>query len=77
MHIGERIRVLREERGLTGEQLASKLERGSQTIYRWEWGKTSPRWDDLQEIAKALDVEVSRLTDGVEPSADSTPPSAM
>jgi transcriptional regulator with XRE-family HTH domain len=72
MHIGERIRELRRERDVTAEDLASKLGKGSQTVFRWEWGNTSPRVDDLLGIAERLGVTLEELVRGVnEPSPGS------
>lgn len=70
MHVGERIRELRVARGLSVEKLAVQINRGSQTVFRWEWGDTSPRLDDLQAVAKEFGLSVSELLEGVdEPSA--------
>jgi repressor LexA len=75
-HIGDRIRRLRKERGMSAEKLAGKLNRGSQTVFQWEWGKTSPRYDDLLEIARVLRIDISELTSPAPTGADSSPPPA-
>jgi transcriptional regulator with XRE-family HTH domain len=65
MKIGERIRQLRKERNVTAEQLAVRIERGSQTVFRWETGETSPRMKDIALIADTLGVALSDLLKGV------------
>lgn len=61
MKVGERIRAARVARGLTVPELAERLKRGQQSVYRWEWGKVIPRVDDVERIARALDVPLSEL----------------
>jgi transcriptional regulator with XRE-family HTH domain len=65
MHVGERIRELRNLAGLTAEQFAVGIGRGSQTLLRWEWGVVSPRLEDLDTIAKKLGTSVADLLVGV------------
>lgn len=59
MNIGELIRNIRLNKGLTQEVLAEKAELSRNTIVNFENKKRVPRVDDLGKIAKALDVEVS------------------
>jgi transcriptional regulator with XRE-family HTH domain len=62
---GERLRTLREARGLTLRELeaASDVERG--TINRIERGVTVPRLDSVQALAAALKVTLSELFKGM------------
>ncbi len=57
--IGEIIRQRRRELGLTQEELAERIEVTSQQMQRYEYGKTKLKVENLQAIAKALDVPVS------------------
>lgn len=76
MHVGQRIRNLRLERGISAQALAERLKRGMQTVYRWEWGAVSPRMEDLKLVADALGVELPELLQGVTDGAPSSPPAS-
>lgn len=51
----------RRERGLTQEQLASRLGLTAQAISRWENGRTVPDFDSLVSLSKALEVSLDKL----------------
>lgn len=61
MAVGELLPKLREERGLTQQQLADRLYVTRQAVSRWERGETRPGIDMLKLIAAALDVPVTLL----------------
>lgn len=63
MTLGERIRAAREKAGLTQRELAVKVERGSQTIWRYEANWTAPDVATLRKIASVLGVSSSSLLD--------------
>lgn len=79
MHIGTKIRQLREERGLHVHELAQSIGRGAQTVFRWEWGRVSPKFSDLQEVARALGIDLSTLVDGVDEvsASERAPPESI
>ncbi len=52
---------LREERGLTQQQLADRLYVTRQAVSRWERGETHPGIDMVKLIAAVLDVPVTML----------------
>jgi DNA-binding XRE family transcriptional regulator len=55
--LGERIKRLRQQRGVSQEQLAEEAGVGRITLSRIETGhEQSPRFDTLERIAKALGV---------------------
>ena len=54
---------LRRERGLTQEELASRLYITRQAVSRWETGATEPSIDMIKLIARELKVPVMRLLD--------------
>ena len=54
---------LRRERGLTQEELASRLYITRQAVSRWETGATEPSIDMIKLIARELEVPVMRLLD--------------
>lgn len=51
----------RREKGLTLEELAKLSEISKSTLNRIENGQTSPRLDQLEQIAKALKVKITDL----------------
>ena len=61
MELGEKLKTLRAERGLTQEQLAAKLYVSRTAVSKWETGGGSPNLDSLQAIARLFDVSVDDL----------------
>jgi transcriptional regulator with XRE-family HTH domain len=61
--VGERIRELRTERGLSQEDLANEAEVPLSQIGRIERGENNPTISTLYVIALALDVELTVLVD--------------
>jgi len=59
--LNENIRKLRKSKGLTQEDLASRLHVVRQTVSKWEKGLSVPDADTLQTLAETLDCEVSQL----------------
>jgi transcriptional regulator with XRE-family HTH domain len=60
--LGARLAQIRGQRGLTQPELAAKVGVHKNTIFNIE--KTgSARFHTLEVIARALDVEISELTD--------------
>jgi transcriptional regulator with XRE-family HTH domain len=59
--LGERIQALRNQRGLTQEQLADKAGLSRGYIARLETGRHDPAATTLAKIAKALRVPISSL----------------
>ncbi len=57
----ENLRELRKRKGLTQEELASKVNVVRQTVSKWEKGLSVPDADSLQKIAEVLEIEVSQL----------------
>ena len=69
MTLGERIKLRRKELGLTQVQLGEMVHKSSQVVSNWERGYTtamSP--EDLQNIAQALNVNISELMDTPAPA---------
>ena len=62
--IGEFIKELRKEKGLTQEQLAEKLNVSRRTVSRWETGNNLPDLDVLIEMADYYEVDLRELIDG-------------
>ncbi len=59
---GERIKALREQIGMTQDELAEKLNTTKQTIYKYEMGIiTNIPSDKIEELAKLFGVSPSYL----------------
>ncbi len=61
LHIGEAIRRLRKEAGLTQEQLADKLGVSYQSVSRWELGVTYPDMELLPALTECFGVSADVL----------------
>lgn len=59
--MGEKIRELRETRGLSQSDLAEALGVNQSTISNWERGKMEPTIYNVRRIADALGVEPGAL----------------
>lgn len=55
------IRFIREQRGLTQEQLANIIGKDYSTIGKWENGTRSPIMEDVLKIADILDIPIEEL----------------
>lgn len=59
--LGDNIKTLRKNKGLTQEELAIKLNVVRQTVSKWEKGFSVPDADMLQKISDILEVDVKQL----------------
>ena len=50
------IKTLREQKGLSQEQLADRVMVTRQAVSRWETGETQPSTDTLKLLSKEFDV---------------------
>jgi transcriptional regulator with XRE-family HTH domain len=57
--LGTKIRKLREQTGLTQEDLAKSVSLSSEFISQLELGKRSPSLDSLSRIARFLEKDIS------------------
>ena len=60
--IGDRLRVLREEHGLSQKDLAKKLGKSQETISSWENNRTFPKMKQLKELCDLYDCTYESLT---------------
>ena len=57
MNVGQQIKKLREEKGMTLEELGNKVGVGKSTVRKWETGMiANMRRDKIEKVAQALDV---------------------
>lgn len=61
MIVGERIKTLRKEKGLTQKQLAEALNLNNTTISHYENDKRMPDLDFLTDLSSYLEVDINRL----------------
>ena len=62
--IGEFLKQLRKEKGLTQEQLAEHFYVSGRTVSRWETGSNLPDISILVELADYYDVDIREIIDG-------------
>lgn len=62
--IGNFLKELRKEKGLTQEQLAEILGVAGRTVSRWETASTMPDLSILIQLAEYYDVEIKEILDG-------------
>lgn len=58
MNIGEKIKLLRKERGLTQKQLADAIHKSEITVRKYEANDISITFDVLQDILEVLDSNI-------------------
>lgn len=63
----DRLRSLREERGLSRKTLASKTGMHLNTIAQYERGARKPTWEAVQALARALDVPTDTFAESGRP----------
>jgi len=61
--VGNKIREIRESKGLTQIELANKIQSDRQYLYKIEKAKVSVSVSKLAIIAKALDITIKELVD--------------
>ena len=64
MHIGVKIKRLREERGLTQEYFAEKICVTRQAVSKWENENGYPDIENIINISNAFDVSLDELIKG-------------
>lgn len=62
--IGEFLKILRKEKGLTQEQLAEILLVSGRTISRWETGTNMPDLSILIRMAEFYEIDLKEILDG-------------
>ncbi len=64
LKIGRFLKELRNETGLTQENLAEKLTVSRRTVSRWETGTNMPDFDLLIEMSDLYEVDLREILDG-------------
>ena len=73
MSIGEKIKQLREERGLTQDELAKSLKIKQQSIAAWERSVANPRKVNIDKLARFFNVEAGFFFNNVPPTNKDIP----
>lgn len=60
-HLGQRLSVLRDESGLTNDEIAHRCGVTRWTVSRWFAGSYAPRINHLYILAGLWDVDVEQL----------------
>jgi transcriptional regulator with XRE-family HTH domain len=76
--LGREIKRVREERGITQEELASRMNVNAQNISSYERGERCPSLFWMNRLYSALEIDPAKFTDELykklnDNSADSTP----
>lgn len=64
MRFGEKLALLRKQRGMTQLELAEKLDISRQAVSRWEQGTAEPSTENLIRIGQLFGVPVDVLVNG-------------
>lgn len=68
--LNEKLKALREEKGLSQEELAIKLNVVRQTVSKWEKGLSTPDAEMLIQLAAVYDTTVGAIMGEEPPQAD-------
>jgi transcriptional regulator with XRE-family HTH domain len=66
MTIGERIRALRKERGMTQDAAALALDVTRQAVAKWEGNQTAPSTANIMKLAELFQVSFQDLLFGAQ-----------
>jgi len=67
--VGDRIRLIRIERGFSIEELAEKADVNTTHLGRIERGETVPKLDSIEKIINALGITFEELFKHIQPAA--------
>ena len=70
MTIGQNIKTIRNQKGISQKKLADASGVGIATIQRIEYGQFTPKRDTIHKIAKALNVNDTELDDSLKEMID-------
>ena len=70
MSIGKNIKILRESKGLTQDELGKKIGVSGKTVSSWELETKTPRMGAIQRLADFFDVTKSEIIEDDDDSID-------
>lgn len=59
--LGEKIKSIRTAKGLTLEEVATRIGKDRQSIHRLEKGNFNPSYIYLSEVCKGLEIQLNKL----------------
>ncbi len=62
MTFGEKLQTLHKSKGMSQEQLASRMEVSRQSVSKWELGESSPDMERVLMLSRILDVSTDFLS---------------
>ena len=68
--VGQFLKQLRKEKGITQEEFAEKIGVSGRTVSRWETGSNMPDISLLVDIADFYDVDVREIIEGAKKSSE-------
>lgn len=63
MNVGKNIKKYRQQMGLSVPMLSNVTDIDTSILYRYEHNKVTPKRNNLNKIAKALNISVTQLTE--------------
>jgi transcriptional regulator with XRE-family HTH domain len=69
--LGRALRVLRDQAGVTQDQLADRLQMDATYISRIERGRRGVQWLTIQRFLRALDADLHELADAITETEES------
>ena len=76
MSLGEKIQVLRKQKGMTQDQLADMLNVSRQAVSKWETNESQPDIERIVEIGNLFNVSTDFLIKGGHGPVEKTKPAA-
>ena len=73
MEFNNRLYQLRKQKGLSQEELASRLNVSRQTVSKWEVGDSTPDMEKLTAMSALFDVSLDQLVLGKEAPQSEAP----
>lgn len=65
IRLGDKLKAIRNEKGMTLKDLAYTIGKDPQSIHRLEVGGINPSYLYLSAICKGLEIEISELLSGL------------
>ncbi|AQS36119.1 Helix-turn-helix domain [Shewanella psychrophila] len=59
--LNEKIRSVREEKGMTRKDVAEGVKTSDKTVMNWESGKTEPKASELKRLADTMGISINEL----------------
>lgn len=59
--LNEKIRLVREAKGMTRKEVAEGVQTTDKTVMNWESGKTEPKASELKMLAETMGITINEL----------------